>query len=378
MLRNENYGRHLWIGLVLTLVVIAGLTFAWLSEPGRMAQAEAATNKASVQLGRKVYVDNCTACHGTRGEGGVGLPLNSKALLTTATNDTLAAITSVGRPNTVMPAWAESNGGPLTDQDIRNVVAFIRAWEPNAPTVVTTTVPSAARGLTLFNGTCFVCHGENGKGGAAPAINDAARLSQLNDDWYRQTIFNGRPAKGMPTWGTMLAPSQVDDLIALIGAWRKGEQVAPTITVADLLDKALFTLSQNDARDALFYLDHAKPIAFGPALARFDPIKAEIEAGKLDQALADLNDLRKNWPIGDAAKGQTVFKDVCQGCHGAEGQGGVGRRLKPNTFIQQSTNAEVLNLLFTGRAGTAMRGFTGQLTEQQLADAIAFLRTWQQ
>ncbi len=378
MLRNENYGRHLWVGLALTLMIIAGLTFAWLSEPSRMAQAGAATNKAGVQLGRKVYVDNCTACHGTRGEGGVGLPLNSKALLTTATNDTLAAIISVGRPNTIMPAWAESNGGPLTDQDIRDVVSFIRAWEPNAPTVVTTTVPSAARGLAVFNSTCFICHGENGQDGKSPAINDTTRLSQLNDDWYRQTINNGRPAKGMPSWSTIITPTQVDDLIALIGAWRKSEPISSTATVAGLLDQALFTLSQNDAPDTLFYLNRAKPIAFGPALARFDPIQAEIEAGKFDQAMSELSDLRKNWPIGDAAQGQIVFKDVCQGCHGAEGQGGVGRRLKPNTFIQQSTNADVLSLLFTGRAGTAMRGFTGQLTEQQLADAIAFLRTWQQ
>jgi mono/diheme cytochrome c family protein len=81
--------------------------------------------------------------------------------------------------------------------------------------------------------------------------------------------------------------------------------------------------------------------------------------------------------MGDATQGQVVFKDACQGCHGSEGQGGVGRRLKPNPFIQQSTNAEVLALLFTGRNGTAMRSFAGRLTEQQLADAIAFLRTWQ-
>ena len=58
--------------------------------------------------------------------------------------------------------------------------------------------------------------------------------------------------------------------------------------------------------------------------------------------------------------------------------GGVGLRLKPSQFIQDSTNAEMLTLLFTGRTGTAMRSFSGQLSEKQLADVIAFLRTWQQ
>jgi len=90
-----------------------------------------------------------------------------------------------------------------------------------------------------------------------------------------------------------------------------------------------------------------------------------------------LNELNRHWPIGDAQAGATVYADACKGCHGSEGQGGVGKRLQPNEFVQTSTNAKVLSLLFAGRPGTAMRSFTGQLTEAQLADVIAFLRGWQ-
>ena len=379
-MKAENYERSLWIGLLLTLVVIGGLAATWLREPARMAEAAEELNQTSLKRGRQIYVDNCTPCHGTRGEGNVGKALNNKTLLKNASDEVLFANIKAGRPNTTMPAWGQDNGGQLTDENIRDVVTFIRAWEPTAPEIATTTVisPSAARGAALFAGSCFICHGENGQGGTAPAINNPARLSTLDDDWYRQTIANGRPAKGMPTWGTVLSPNQIEDLVALIGAWRQSEQVAPETTVADLLNSALFSLSQDDREDAIFYLNRARPIAFGPALEQFDPIITMIEGDETDQALTALNDLRMQWPIGDAASGEQIFVEVCKGCHGAEGQGGVGLRLKPSQFIQDSTNAEMLTLLFTGRTGTAMRSFSGQLSEKQLADVIAFLRTWQQ
>ena len=158
-------------------------------------------------------------------------------------------------------------------------------------------------------------------GGIAPAINNPDRLSQLDDDWYRQTINGGRPAKGMPTWGTVLSSDQIEDLIALIDAWRKGEAVATTTTVADLLDQTLFALSQKDDKDALFYLERAKPLAFGPGKAQLDPIVVTIQSGDLTKALNDLGEFRKQWPLGDAAKGATVFKDACSGLSRYRGAG---------------------------------------------------------
>jgi mono/diheme cytochrome c family protein len=378
-MKNENYERYSWIGLLLTLVLIGGLIVAWSREPARLAEAAEEFNQTSLKRGRQLYVENCTSCHGSRGEGGVGPALNNKTLLKKASDEILFASIEAGRPNTTMPAWGQDNGGQLTDENIEDIVTFIRAWEPNAPEVVTdVSEPSATRGAALFAGSCFTCHGEEGMDGTAPALNDPARLNALDDDWYRQTIANGRPAKGMPTWGTVLSSDQIEDLVALIGAWRNNEQVIPDTTVAELLDSALFSLSQNDPEDAIFYLGRARPIAFGPALEQFDPIIAMIEGGETDQALTTLNDLRTQWPIGDAESGEQVYVDACKGCHGSEGQGGVGLRLKPSEFVQTSTNAELLTLLFTGRTGTAMRSFSGQLSEKQLADVIAFLRTWQQ
>ena len=377
-MQKENYDRYVWVGLALTIVLVIAMGFASLTEPERIDAATKQNQKNNLMRGRQLYVDNCTSCHGTRGEGGLGLPLNSKALLTTASNQVLVETIKAGRPATTMPAWSQTNGGPLTDEDIRQIVAFVRAWEPTAPDIKTDYVPSASRGLTLFSSTCELCHGVDGKGGgSAPALNNSARLKSLADDWYQQTIANGRPAKGMPTWGTVLSPNQIQDVVALIGAWRKGQPVLPDTTVADLLNSAVYSLNQRDAPDGLFYLKRAKTLAFGPALARFDPVITELEKGQVDQGLKDLTALRNDWPLGDATNGKKVFNDACSGCHGSDGGGGVGKKLKPNEFIQKSANADVLEVLLNGRQGTAMRSFEGKLTEQQMADAIAYLRTWQ-
>ncbi len=32
-----------------------------------------------------------------------------------------------------MPAWLNEYGGPLTDQEIQETVAYLRSLEPNAP-----------------------------------------------------------------------------------------------------------------------------------------------------------------------------------------------------------------------------------------------------
>jgi len=380
-MRREGYASYMLIGLVLTIALFLGLSSAFIGEEGRMSRRIQEISRQRVKTGRTLYVENCTSCHGTRGEGAVGPALNNKKLLKAASDQVLFATIRTGRPGTTMPAWGQENGGPFTDEDVRNVVSFVRAWEPNAPVIEKDKfVPNAARGANLFASTCYICHGDNGHGGkgkTGPAVNVPERLKGLDDRWYRETITNGRPAKGMPTWGTVLSPNQIDDLVALFSAWRGGQKVATETTVADNLRSALFSLSQRDTEDASFYLDRARPIAFGPAAERFDPIKKMIADGKLNDALAALGDLHKNWPIGDPKAGSAVFSDACSSCHGSDGQGGVGRRLNPSQFVTDSTNAELLQFLLTGRAGTAMRSFQGRLTEQQLANAIAFVRAWQ-
>jgi mono/diheme cytochrome c family protein len=73
-----------------------------------------------------------------------------------------------------MPAWGQTTGGPFTDEQLRQIVAFLRSWEPTAPQIaLEINEPDPVRGATIFSTTCFICHGENGMGNErGPRLND--------------------------------------------------------------------------------------------------------------------------------------------------------------------------------------------------------------
>ena len=173
MLKDENYDRHLLIGLVLTLLILAGMTFYIFTETSRLEAAAATFDEERVQHGREIYIEQCATCHGTQGEGGVGTALNNKSLLKNTFDEVFFSVIRSGVPSTQMPAWSVDFGGPLTDEDIRSVVAFMRAWEPTAPEIEPEVfTPSPERGALLFATTCELCHGENGMKNTVPRLSE--------------------------------------------------------------------------------------------------------------------------------------------------------------------------------------------------------------
>jgi mono/diheme cytochrome c family protein len=393
MKREEDYTPHLGAGLALTLAAIFLVSLYWLApdfnaapfklaflgEKGRLEQAAEEFEHERVSRGQKIYQAQCSSCHGPEGEGGIGPALNNKNVLKNTQDEIFFSVIRSGVPSTQMPAWSVDYGGPLTDEDVRDAVAFIRAWEPTAPEIVPVVIePSAERGALLFASTCAVCHGENGAGtDRAPAINDSQRLAGLDNDWYRSVIKNGRPAKGMPTWGTVLNPGQVDDLVALIESWRAGQAVTAAFDITELLNAAIYSLENQDAGSALLQVTRAMLVAPPVAAEILDSADVQLKAGDNTGALATLKLLQDQWPVGDTVNGQAVYAKRCAPCHGAEGQGGVGMMLKPNEFIQGLKNAGIIDFLKVGRTGTAMAGFKGRLTDAELADIVTFLRSWQ-
>jgi mono/diheme cytochrome c family protein len=228
--------------------------------------------------------------------------LNDRAALKNTPDEIFFSVIRSGVPNTQMPSWSVDFGGPLTDEDIHDVVAFLRAWEPTAPEILPQQrVPDPTQGALLFSSTCALCHGEDGLGGKGdiPALNDPARLAQFDDGWYRSVIAYGRPAKGMPTWGTVLAPAQIDDLVALLAAWRQGKVIRPAFSVTTLLDLAAFSLSQGDELSARLHISRALEISDDPAANQLRQIEALIFTGDLPAAAQALNSLIENWPPGN-------------------------------------------------------------------------------
>ena len=371
---RENYTPLITAGLILTLAILAVFQIYLLREPERIQAVEAADLSLAQAAGRGIYAENCAACHGDNGEGGVGPVLNSRGLLKATADDTLYSLIRTGVPGTVMPAWGQPFGGPFTDEQTVQLVAFIRAWEATAPEIVTVVAaPNPVRGATIFAETCFICHGENGQGtDRAPKLNDPATLRDFDNAWYRNTIAHGRPAKGMPTWGTVLAPQQIDDVVALIDAWRKDQTVMPLISMKRHLRRALFAVQQFDQADALFHLNAAHAQA-GAAEATGIQAAIDLLAQKdWTGAQARLLDFLPPEEIG-----QELFVINCAACHGAEGKGGLGKNLHANRFIQAESDDELIAFILKGRDGTAMDGFQGILTSEDLGYIVTVMRAWQ-
>jgi mono/diheme cytochrome c family protein len=81
-----------------------------------------------------LYKQNCAACHGEDGQYGASFDLANPVYQALVDDQSLKKWISSGMPGTQMPAWAISDGGPLTDQQIDVLVRGMRfTWSrPNA------------------------------------------------------------------------------------------------------------------------------------------------------------------------------------------------------------------------------------------------------
>ena len=148
-LEGPRLTKALSTGLVLLAVVAVGLPLYWLNEPSRQEGAVQMFDDTFVNRGEKLFAPtadggyNCAGCHGAEGVGGVAPPYT----LTDADAEFVATVTwqapalntvllrfskeevrdvlVYGRPGTPMPAWGEAGGGPLTAQQIDELIAYI-------------------------------------------------------------------------------------------------------------------------------------------------------------------------------------------------------------------------------------------------------------
>ena len=88
-----------------------------------------AQDHALIVQGHQLWGDNCATCHGAMGEGVTAPALNSQEFLTSVNDDQIHGIIAGGIPGTPMPAWLNDYGGPLTDQQIGGVVAYLRSLQ---------------------------------------------------------------------------------------------------------------------------------------------------------------------------------------------------------------------------------------------------------
>jgi mono/diheme cytochrome c family protein len=190
-----------------------------------------------------LYEANCAACHGENGRNGPGISLANPAYLAVAGEDNLLQITAKGVPGKLMPPFAKSAGGMLTDQQI-GVLAhgMMQEWSKpdlfagqNVPQYGATLAGDAARGQQAFATFCARCHGVAGKGTSGEAKNGTASVGSIVDGSYLALISNqslrsitiaGRPDEGMPDWRSDATPPLTDQQITDIVVWLASKRTA--------------------------------------------------------------------------------------------------------------------------------------------------------
>jgi len=93
-----------------------------------------ATHPGDPTMGQAVYLGECAECHGSsaRRPGKAGSILDGSFLA--LINEQMIRTTIIaGRPDLGMPDWRGHSSGPMTDDEITNVTAWLMAQKPALP-----------------------------------------------------------------------------------------------------------------------------------------------------------------------------------------------------------------------------------------------------
>jgi mono/diheme cytochrome c family protein len=132
---ERSLDRYLALGLVFMVVLLAGFIAYRVREPSLRSDAQRQETATYRTIGSHLFKANCAQCHGQNATGGSAPTLNSKEFLKNTTDDQIRVLTSGGVSGSAMPAWSLDFGGTMTDEQVRQIVTYLRSLEPNAPSV---------------------------------------------------------------------------------------------------------------------------------------------------------------------------------------------------------------------------------------------------
>jgi mono/diheme cytochrome c family protein len=262
-MEGPRLDRFLMWSLVFLGVLAIGLPLYWLREPSRQAGAQRGFDERAVARGQNLFTPapppsdpgsrvphfGCSNCHGLNGVGASTSyslpgtnpprqvtwqcpPLNTVTLR--YRDSEITNIITYGRANTPMPAWGIAGGGPMNDQQISDLVAYLHSISIGSQKAMEQAAPTGTDGKALFDGYCARCHTEGfshgepgvpGGGAFGPSLVGGVTLRQFPDendqiDWVTNTAELGKPygQRGvshgiMPHFGEMLSPEQIKAIV---------------------------------------------------------------------------------------------------------------------------------------------------------------------
>lgn len=141
-LETKKLDVALFAGVAMLGVIALALPLYWLGEPGRQEGRVEFTNLVFGDRGRDAYEERCSGCHGAEGVGGAAATVKTdqngfvaniswtapalNTIFTRYSEDTVTQILQYGRPPSPMPAWGILGGGPLTEQQIQELIVYLQ------------------------------------------------------------------------------------------------------------------------------------------------------------------------------------------------------------------------------------------------------------
>lgn len=166
-----------------------------------------AADPEAVKVGQRLFLQNCSQCHGSDARGQKGFPnLTDDAWLYGGEPEAIITTIRHGRIGQ-MPAWKDVIG----EQGVRDVVSYTLSLSGRS-----VNAREAEAGKSTFI-VCAACHGTDGKGNpavGAPDLTDNDWLFGDSRAEVTETVMNGRSGV-MPAWLDILG----EDKIQLISAY---------------------------------------------------------------------------------------------------------------------------------------------------------------
>lgn len=169
------------------------------------------TNGEAMQMGQRLFANNCSVCHGSAGRGNIGFPnLTDDDWLYGGDPDSILYTLHNGRAG-AMPAMGVMPN--MTPVQVDQVVNYVLSYSGRAEDAA-----AAKKGEQIFAQACLACHGADGKGNqgiGAPNLTDDTWLYGSNYEWIKKTVVNGRQNM-MPAQSGRLSEDQIQILAAYV------------------------------------------------------------------------------------------------------------------------------------------------------------------
>ena len=225
--------------LLACVLVFSAIVFAFVGCDrlhGKPTEA-APTVIGSPSWTQSTFNTSCLGCH-SKGAEGAAIPLMNAGYWKVATDAHVIQVLSHGQ-GVSMPNYLDSDGGPLTSDEIAALVKVMRSmWGAGSlggqgaqgghagqgDISATVVAGDAASGAKVFATACASCHGT---GGSAGSVTDPMYLRLISDQGLWSAVVYGRTELGSPAWNqpmpnhpTGLTTTEVADVVSWIAQAR--------------------------------------------------------------------------------------------------------------------------------------------------------------